>query len=219
MTISIFLQSWAIEGKEDDLVKNDLIKIFNNNGSQVKIIELVNYKDGNGKYVNVEIENLDYEKQVVENISKITYNTFILRPKISHEIIIKNLPECTKEDIKQECEKIGKCTRVNIKEGTRNKFAYITLDSLEVAQNLVTNLNNKIWYDNKLQVEFIQKNPNKQIGKNNLESQESIDKTPVKADISSLKDFYKSSDYDLVTQNLKIFIFEICQNLSNPPSN
>ncbi|MFS0513703.1 RNA recognition motif domain-containing protein [Nostoc sp. UIC 10607] len=218
MTISIFLQSWAIEGKEDDLVKNDLIKIFTNNGSQVKTIELVNHKDGNGKYVNVEIENLDYEKQVVENISQITYNNLTLKPKISHDIIIKNLPECTEEYIKQECEKIGKCMRVNIK-GTTNKYTYVKLDSLEVAQNLVTNLNNQIWHGNKLQVEFSQKNPNKQIGKNNLESQESIDKTPVKTELSSLKDFYKSSDYDLVTQNLKIFISEICQNLSNPPSN
>ncbi|MEH1943950.1 MAG: RNA-binding protein [Nostoc sp.] len=222
MAINIFLASWAIADKEDNLLENDLSEIFNKNGITVKEIKLNNSEKG--KWVNLEIENLDDEEQVVQKIREITYNKLTLQPKISHDIIIANLPECTEEDIKQKCEKIDKCMRVNIKkvkikEGTRNKFAYVTLDSLEVAQNLVTNLNNQIWNGNELQVKFSQKYPNKQIGKNNLELQETIDKVPVKADLSSLKDFYKSSDYDLVTQNLKIFIAEICQNLNNPPSN
>ncbi|MBD2514243.1 RNA recognition motif domain-containing protein [Nostoc sp. FACHB-973] len=214
MTIQIFLNVQAIAGKEDNFLKNDLIKTFNNNTIPVKTIDLISCEKG--KLVNLEIENLHEEKQVAKNISQITYNGLRLKPQVYHEIKIENLPECTQEELKKECEKTSKCLSVKI---TKYKYAYVKLESRELAENLITNLNNQIWRGKELQVELSQKNPNKRTEKNNLESPKKLDNTQVKADLSSLGEFYQKKDYELVTQNLKIFISEICKCLSNPPDN
>ncbi|HLP91311.1 MAG TPA: RNA-binding protein [Nostocaceae cyanobacterium] len=249
MTITIFLVNDAIKDKNDDEVKDDLHRIIINCGGQVKTSSLSPYKiESKGRWFNVELMDITIEDEVANRIRQEQYNNSVLKPKIYHEIIIKNiLISESKKDIEKLCQKYvddKQITKINCKPSG----AYISLKSRQDAENLVANLHDIEWNGRRLSVTFAQIIPTKQPSEinslqtkenldkreitsdsdslstnqtleiNNLQTTENLDKRKITSNSYSLETFYRNRDYDLVTKNLRTLIYEMCKYLSNPVS-
>lgn len=218
MTIKIFLADWGIEGKEDDVIEKDLIQIIEDNGCKVKKVSLETDKIRKGKWFKVELANSEEEQQIVNEIKqKKLYDKLDIRPTVYYEIIIKNIPNnLSEENLKEELNKMGnfKPNNISVKIGKR-ECAFITVNSLDEANNLITNLNNQVLMGKHLKVEFTELKQKRE--RTSSVSSETVEQKTIETNLTHLGNFYNESDYDLVTEKLKEFVYGICTYLSNLP--
>ena len=149
------------------------------------------------------------------------FNGLELRPEISHshEIMITSIPSLFEdgeiyEEIKKLCQDIQPDYHINIKndikirnhEDSGLKVVYYKLGNRELAETLIDNLNNQKWGGQEIKAKFTQnKQTEKTIPQSNI----------TEPNLTTVEKSYKDSDYDLVNQNLRTFIYEICKYLSS----
>ena len=247
MSLCIFLNKFITNDKTDEMRKEEITQLFQNNGYPVKDVNLSDDKNKKIKIIKIDLKDDKKEEEIIKNSqsdeSKFKYKGKTLNIKrwidISQvtEIQITNFPDiANKENIKQKCQEFGNVVDTNnnprhFHKGLANRY-YVDIENREEAQKIINNLDGYNWDVKKLKVEFTDKSQGKSEESNTSKSSEKPKKVPpqikrrnqsqnrsaVSPTSSTLIEFYQNSDYDEVTNTLKSFVFEICKYLSTNSS-